>query len=630
MSRLKIEKMKKSIFLLLNFLGMFLTINAQMGNFTDPVKFSMGVNSEAEETSPIFSKDSSILYFTRVFDINNKGGINDQDIWFSKRINGEFKNSENLKKLNNKLNNAVLGINKDGNSIYLLDAYKGKKNNLRGLAISKFSDGKYGKPIQLDIPGIKNESAFFGFHINEDGNTIILSMKGDGSLGEEDLYVSTKIDGKWSLPVHMGNVINTSGYEISPFLSKKLDTLFFSSNGLGGEGDADIFYSIRKDNSWKEWSSPINLGTKINSPKYDAFFSYSSNQVYFVSNKEGEKSDIYSAKILPPTPIKPDLFINLSDVYGEIDLLLEGPDSPYSIVWETGEITEDRHNLSPGEYKAIITAKYGQTIPVSFTINEPPIIVVEEAKKVNSEFSTEIFNLFLKDIHSIYFDVSKYDITRVASKELDKLVIIMNDNPTLEIELGAHTDCQSSDESNLVLSHNRAKATAEYIKARITKPERINGKGYGESQLKINCDCGDDGNIKSKCSKKENQLNRRIEFKMKNEGTELTVDIATLPYQTFDYTNKEKTITENTDKSSRLIQQNSKTEDITKVKSKFRTDIGVSPEQAENITNGFYILQEGETLYRAAINSKVPISELRRINKLKSNNVYPGTKLLLH
>ena len=116
----------------------------------------------------------------------------------------------------------------------------------------------------------------------------------------------------------------------------------------------------------------------------------------------------------------------------------------------------------------------------------------------------------------------------------------------------------------------------------------------------------------------------------KIEDSDLTVDISTLPYQTFDYTNKEKTISENTDKSSRLIQQNSKTEDITKAKSKFRTDIGVSPEQAENITNGFYILQEGETLYRAAINSKVPISELRRINKLKSNNVYPGTKLLLH
>jgi OOP family OmpA-OmpF porin len=622
--------MKKGIYILICFLGLFLSISAQMGNFTDPVKFGIGINSESEETSPIFSKDSATLYFTRVFDVNNKGGINDQDIWFSKKINGEFKNSENLKKLNNKLNNAVLGISKDGNSIYLLDTYKGGKNNLRGLVISKLSDGKYGKPIHLDIPGIKNENSFFGFHINNDENTIIFSMQGESTLGEEDLYVSTKIDGKWSLPKHMGNVINTSGFEISPFLSKKLDTLFFSSNGLGGEGDADIFYSIRKDNSWTEWSTPINLGSKINSPKYDAFFSYSSNQVYFVSNKEGEKSDIYSVKILPPAPIKADIFINLSDVYGEIDLLLEGPDSPYTIVWETGEITEDRHNLSPGEYKAIITAKYGQTIPVSYTIGEPPIVVVEETKKVNSEYSTETFNLLLKNINSIYFDAAKFDINRVASKELDKIVIIMNDNPTLEIELGAHTDCESSDESNLVLSHNRAKATAEYIKARITKPERINGKGYGESQLKINCDCGDDGNIKSKCTKKQNQLNRRIEFKMKIEDSDLTVDISTLPYQTFDYTNKEKTISENTDKSSRLIQQNSKTEDITKAKSKFRTDIGVSPEQAENITNGFYILQEGETLYRAAINSKVPISELRRINKLKSNNVYPGTKLLLH
>ena len=622
--------MKKGKYILICFLGLFLSIKAQMGNFTDPVKFSVVINSEAEETTPIFNKDSSILYFTRVFDVNNKGGINDQDIWFSKKINGEFKNSENLKKLNNKLNNSVLGLSKDGNSIYLLDTYKRKKNKLRGLAISKLSDGIYGKPFHLDIPGIKNESAFFGFHINEDENTIIFSMQGDGSLGEEDLYVSTKNGEQWSLPEHMGNVINTSGFEISPFLSKKMDTLFFSSNGLGGEGDADIFYSIRKDNSWTEWSTPINLGSKINSPNYDAFFTYFSNKIYFVSNKEGGKSDIYSAKILPPAPIKADMFINLSDVYGEIDLSLQGPDSPYTIVWESGEITEDRHNLSPGEYKAIITAKYGQTIPVSFTIGEPPIVVVEEEKKVNSEFSTETFNLLFKDINSIYFDAAKYDISRVASKELDKIITIMNNFPTLEIELSAHTDCESSDESNMVLSHNRAKASAEYIKARITKPERINGKGYGESQLIFNCDCGDGLTLKSNCSKKQNQLNRRIEFKMKNEESELTVDISTLPYQTFDFKSKKKTTEENTDTSSHSNEKNTKNKDITKVKSKFRTDIGVSPEQAENINNGFYILQEGETLYRAAINSKVSIIELRRINKLKSNNVYPGTKLLLH
>ena len=621
--------MKKSIFLILNFLGIFLSVNGQMGNFTDPVKFGVGINSQGEETSPIFSKDTSILYFTRVFDENNKGGINDQDIWFSKRINGEFKKSENLKKLNTKINNAVLGISKDGNSVYLLDTYKGRKNKLRGVAISTLNEGKYSKPIHLDIPGIKNESTFFGFHINENENTIILSMQGVGSLGEEDLYVSTKLDGKWSLPIHLGNVINTSGFEISPFLSKKQDTLFYSSNGLSGEGDADIFFSIRKNNSWTEWSVPINLGPKINSSKYDAFFSYIGNNVYFVSNRDGDKSDIFSTKILPPTPLKADMFTNLSNVYGEIDLLLEGPDSPYTIVWETGEVNEDRHNLSPGEYKAVITNKYGQTVPVSFTIGEPPIEIVEEVKKINAEFSLETFNLLFKDVHSIYFDIASYEIGNIASKELDKIVTIMNNNPTLEIELGAHTDCQSSDESNMVLSHNRAKASTEYIKARISKPERINGKGYGESQLKISCDCGDNGNTKTKCSKKENQLNRRIEFKMKNENSELTIDISTLPYQTYDFDSKKKTTEENTEKSSRLVEQNTKNESDNRVKSKFRTDIGVSPEQAENIKNGFYILQEGETLYRAAINSKVSISELRRINKLKSNNVYPGTKLLL-
>ena len=70
----------------------------------------------------------------------------------------------------------------------------------------------------------------------------------------------------------MGNKINSNKYDISPFLSNGQDTLFFSSNGFGGEGDADIFFSVRQDDSWTNWSTPQNLGNKINTPKFDAYF----------------------------------------------------------------------------------------------------------------------------------------------------------------------------------------------------------------------------------------------------------------------------------------------------------------------------------------------------------------------
>ncbi len=625
----------KNKLLLILILSFFVNKNiAQIGGYGEPIKLGSHVNSSSEEGMPLITLDKSTFYFTRTNDSTSSTGYYDQNIWSCSVENGEFNEPEFLKKLNNKFNNAVLGISKDGETLYLLDSYQGKRDKIKGIAYSKKTAEGWSKPAHMELPIIQNDGDFFGFHIDDDENIIIYSLKGPETIGEEDLYVSIKTDDVWSTPTHMGNTINSKGYEISPFLSKSLDTLFFSSNGFGGVGDVDILFSIRQDDTWTNWSEPTNLGPKVNSPNYDAFFSILGNQGYFSSNREGQFGEIYSIEILPPPPFDASMFKNLSTVQGEIDLLLEGPEAPYTILWATGETTEDLHNLAPGFYSATITDKYGRTVEVTFEIKTPP---APEVKKINSEFTADQFAALFKDINTIYFDVAKYEIRKDAAKELDKIVKIMNENPTLEIELGSHTDCQSSDELNLVLSHNRAKRSAEYVKERITKPERINGKGYGESQPKVSCNC-DATDSKSKCSKKENQMNRRTEFTMKNENSTLTEDIASLPYQTFDPKNKSAIAKTQVVKPLDLKNVSNET-NVSKTEpkhstsltgeTKFRTDIVVTAEQEENIKNGFYILSEGETLYRASINSKVPIADIRRINNLKSNNVKPGTKLLL-
>jgi len=116
------------------------------------------------------------------------------------------------------------------------------------------------------------------------------------------------------------------------------------------------------------------------------------------------------------------------------------------------------------------------------------------------------------DLKPIYFDLNKSNIRPDAKIELEKIVKIMNDNPTIQIELGSHTDCRSSYAYNVDLSGKRAKSSANYIKTRITNPERIYGKGYGESKLINDCQC--EGAIKSSCSEDEHQANRRTEFRI--------------------------------------------------------------------------------------------------------------------
>ena len=110
------------------------------------------------------------------------------------------------------------------------------------------------------------------------------------------------------------------------------------------------------------------------------------------------------------------------------------------------------------------------------------------------------------DIKPIYFDLGKYKIREDAALELDKIVQVMNDNPEMVIELGSHTDSRGSATSNQSLSDKRAKASAEYIKSRITNPDRISGKGYGESKLVNECADG------VQCTEEQHQDNRRTEF----------------------------------------------------------------------------------------------------------------------
>ncbi len=114
----------------------------------------------------------------------------------------------------------------------------------------------------------------------------------------------------------------------------------------------------------------------------------------------------------------------------------------------------------------------------------------------------------LIDIQPIYFDLGKYNIRSDAAVELDKIVQIMQENPTIEIELGSHTDSRGSAASNERLSDKRARASADYIVSKGIDKSRIMGKGYGESQLINQCSDG------VKCTEEEHQLNRRTEFRV--------------------------------------------------------------------------------------------------------------------
>ena len=291
------------LFLVIPFLS-----RAQSLDFKDVMRLPTTINSNVEESMPLLSPDKKTLYFSRMLDPENMGGVfSGSDVWTS-HVDGTTgrwgKASNRELDVNTKGNNTVVGMNKDASILYLMNTLSGKPP--KGVHFIKKVGGAWSKPELMRIPNLETDG-FLGVYVSPDFEVIFLSMKGQDSFGEEDLYVTTRDSlGNWSRPINLGTTINTKGFEISPFLSADKKRLYFASNGHPGFGDADIFFCDRLYDSWEVWSAPRNLGENLNSKGFDAFFSiYSDSVAYFSSNRSGGLSDIYSAKVAPQTaPIK--------------------------------------------------------------------------------------------------------------------------------------------------------------------------------------------------------------------------------------------------------------------------------------------------------------------------------------
>jgi outer membrane protein OmpA-like peptidoglycan-associated protein len=324
--------------------------SAQELAFSTVKKLPAMINSNAEEVSPLASPDGKSLYFVRVLCSDNVGGrFGGADIWVShydsiKSTWGKPSNSIDV--FNDKAHNAVVGISDRSDVIYQLKASATKK--VHGIYYSMRKYNSWTQPELIPIPFLTTEE-FLGVYVSPDLQVIIMSMKDADTKGQEDLYVSLKnTEGEWSRPLNLGSAINTAGFEISPFLTADRKRLYFASNGHPGLGDADIFYSDRLGDSWETWSVPVNLGNKINSKKFDAYFSIRDSIAYFCSNRDGQFSDLYKASrpaVIDSTQLR------VKKIVAEAQTLLAdlGDDGDDSIVITTLDSIFVHFDLNSGE-----------------------------------------------------------------------------------------------------------------------------------------------------------------------------------------------------------------------------------------------------------------------------------------
>lgn len=532
------------------------------------------VNTRFHEGPLCFSPDNKTVFFTR----NNisKGkkrrdqkGIQNLKLFRSTiDAEGKWLNEEVLNFNSTDYSVGHPSISADGKILYFASDMPGGFGGADIYKVDLNADGTYGKPVNLGKE-INTEGQEMFPWISSDGN-LFFSSNGHVGLGGLDVFVLLAgKNGAFGKMMNVGKPLNSQNDDFAFTMNPDNKTGYFSSNREGGKGDDDIYsYTLLKpfktslsvqgiiaDLRTKEIlpGATVNLtddkGTIIQTVTADEKGAYSFDVEPDLNYKVEAKKDTYfdNSGSFTTKDLDPSIEVITKDVNLEKDPGL----SLYALITDkksglplegviltvidniTGEKTTfttgasgdyrkplaDKKIDDRGSYNFIVQKEgyFTKTVTYNTKFTKPGQYNVHEALDLGLDAEVKDLSELVK-INPINFDLNKFNIRPDAAKELDKIVEVMNKYPNMIVELGSHTDCRASIKYNETLSDKRAKASAAYIKAKITNPSRIYGKGYGESRL-LN-DCGCEGNIKSTCSEEEHQLNRRTEFKVISTGND--------------------------------------------------------------------------------------------------------------
>lgn len=448
----------------------------------------------------------------------------------------------------------------DGKWLYFASDMPGGFGGADIYKVEVLENGSFGQPINLG-KDVNTEGQEMFPWISQDGH-LFFSSDGLVGFGGLDVFVWLQVNGKFQRVVNCGNQLNSSYDDFALTTTKTGSTGFFASNRPGGHGGDDIYsfqqltpFQIQKQvrgTTIDENSGAILANTKVyligedgkvlDSTVTSAIGSYSftienTGQFQVVAKQVSylDKQKSFQVDVLDGAVATLDLELRKEPEFSLATIVRDGAtsallDSVHIVIIDrkSGQKIVDAYTNDQGKvFEQLESVNLGQQLEFtlqldregylkkelvfSHLISKEGTIELHKALDMNLDKLNVGMDLAtIIDIKPIYFDYGKFDIRKDASIELDKIVKIMNENPSMVIELGSHTDCRGSMASNDKLSANRAKASAEYIKKRISKPDRIYGKGYGESKLKNDCGC--EGTVKSTCSEAEHQENRRTEF----------------------------------------------------------------------------------------------------------------------
>lgn len=496
----------------------------------DPVKLSGGVNSKYSDYFPMLDPAGTKLYFTSqrpdadggtrsivkpkgksksmVSDKSEEAELveSDEDIYFVEKVGSTWGTPVKLPEpLNSDSNDGAACFSADGQ--LMVYGACGLSDGIGSCDIyySTMENGVWATPRNMGNV-VNSEEWDAQYSLSYDGSKLFFCSTREGGYGETDLYmVERNIFGEWGPAVNLGGMVNTPFNEYAPFFSQDGKTLYFSSNAHPGFGGLDIFKTVYENG---KWSVPINLGKPLNTSTDDKFFTIGgSGEIgYFSSDRDGKGLDIYEIEIPEEMRPQPTIVITGTVTNAKTNELVGG----FVMVedMDTGElIAVNKSNSVTGKYMVVLPG--GRNYSVS--ANKEGFFFYSQSFEVPKKIQYQeiVKDITLKPIekgtkvviNNIFFETGKATLTPQSHLELDKAIDLLRTNPTMVIEVGGHTDNTGDDATNMKLSHDRAKAVREYMVGRGIASDKIQAKGYGESNPIANND-SDEGK----------RANRRTEF----------------------------------------------------------------------------------------------------------------------
>ncbi len=445
-----------------------------------------GVNSTNNEYFPALTADGQYLFFTRqVKDPTTRH--NQEDILVSQRNSTGWSTAISVSDLINTpdANEGAHSISPDGRQLYFTVCEGGGYGSC-DIYVSKRVGNSWGKPQNLG-PKVNTTAKETQPCISGDGRSLYFVSSRAGGLGMLDIWVShMDAEGEWGMPINLGPNVNTKEIDERPYMHPDGQTLYFSSNGRPGFGDADIYYSRKQADGW---ASPENLGYPLNSYYYEGgiFVSLTGDTGYFATDRFTSTGnlDIYAFEM--PIAARPRTVTYISGTVKDkttnkaIFPVVEFIDLNTGLT--TNLVVPD---VQTGEF--LLTLPTGSNYGLN--INQPGYLFYSYNLPIDKQKNSQKLNILLEPItnrssvvlNNVFYETGLFKLKPESKIELDRLVKFMQVNPTVKLEVAGHTDNVGTDANNLTLSQKRATEVVNFMVAAGIDKTRLVPKGYGATK----------------------------------------------------------------------------------------------------------------------------------------------------